>query len=54
MYLVVLDVDVLLEDFEQYVLDCLCVLIVIEENWFCGKCVEEVDFVVLDLWKKYM
>ncbi|XP_024400184.1 probable DNA primase large subunit [Physcomitrium patens] len=54
MYLVAPDVDVSLEDFEQYALDRLRVLIAIEENRSRGKRAEEVDSAVSDLWKKHM
>ena len=54
MYQVAPDADVSLEDFEQYALDRLHVLIAIEENRSRGKRAEDVESAVIDLWKKHM
>lgn len=54
MYQVAPEVDVALEDFEQYALDRLHVLIAIEENRSRGKRGEDVESAVIDLWKKHM
>ncbi|KAL3680139.1 hypothetical protein R1sor_023095 [Riccia sorocarpa] len=48
------DVDVSLEDFEQFALDRLRVLKGIEEARSRGRKQEEVDTLVIDLWRKYM
>ncbi|KAG0568931.1 hypothetical protein M758_6G049500 [Ceratodon purpureus] len=54
MYLVAPEADVAIEDFEQYALDRLHVLIAIEENRSRGKRAEDVEAAVMDLWRKHM
>lgn len=54
MYQVAPEADLSLEDFEQYALDRLRVLVAIEENRSRGKRVEEVESAVIELWKKEM
>ncbi|KAL2612907.1 hypothetical protein R1flu_024599 [Riccia fluitans] len=48
------DVDVSLEDFEQFALDRLRVLKAIEEARTRGRKQEDVDTLVIDLWRKHM
>ncbi|OAE35279.1 hypothetical protein AXG93_392s1270 [Marchantia polymorpha subsp. ruderalis] len=48
------DVDVSLEDFEQFAMDRLRVLKGIEEGRTRGRKAEEIDALVVDLWRKHM